>query len=113
MEQTLDLYQQAYNPQEPLVCFDETSKQLIAETRMPLPMQPGEPLRYDTEYERRGTANLFMFFEPLANWRHVEVTDRRTMIDFASCMEALVDDFYPEVDVIHVVVNASDEEKDD
>ena len=105
MEQTLDLYQQAYNPQEPLVCFDETSKQLIAETRMPLPMQPGEPLRYDTEYERRGTANLFMFFEPLANWRHVEVTDRRTMIDFASCMKALVDDFYPEVDVIHVVLD--------
>jgi hypothetical protein len=105
MEQTLDLYQQAYNPQEPLVCFDETSKQLLAETRMPLPMQPGEPLRYDTEYERRGTANLFMFFEPLANWRHVEVTDRRTMIDFASCMKALVDDFYPEVDVIHVVLD--------
>ncbi len=79
MEQVLDLYQQPFNPKEPVVCFDETSKQLIAETRTPLPMQPGEPLRYDSEYKRRGTANLFMFFEPLANRRHVEVTNRRTL----------------------------------
>jgi len=105
MEQVLDLYQQPFNPQEPVVCFDETSKQLIAETRTPLPMQPGEPLRYDSEYERRGTANLFMFFEPLANWRHVEVTDQRTMADFAICMKALADDFYPQAKVIHVVLD--------
>jgi len=105
MEQVLDLYQQPHNEKEPVVCFDETSKQLIAETRKPLPMQPGEPQRYDTEYERRGTANLFMFFEPLGNWRHVEVTDRRTKIDFAKCMKALVDDFYPEADLIHVVLD--------
>ena len=104
-EQVLDLYQQPHNEKEPVVCFDETSKQLIAETRKPLPMQPGEPQRYDTEYERRGTANLFMFFEPLGNWRHVEVTDRRTKIDFAKCMKALVDDFYPEADLIHVVLD--------
>jgi len=103
MEHVLDLYQQPFAPKEPVVCLDETSKQLIAETRTPLPMLPGEPLRYDSEYERRGTVNLFMFFEPLANWRHVEVTDRRTMKDFASCLKTLVDDFYPEADVIHVV----------
>ena len=105
MEQTLDLYQQPLNPKEPVVCFDETSKQLVAETRTPLPMQPGEPLRYDTEYERHGTANLFMFFEPLSNWRHVEVTDQRTISDFASCMKALVDDFYPEAAIVHVVLD--------
>jgi hypothetical protein len=70
MEEVLDLYQQPFDPEEPVVCFDETSKQLLAETRTPLPMRPGEPLRYDTKYQRRGTVNLFMFFEPLANWRH-------------------------------------------
>jgi len=68
-------------------------------------MRPGEPLRYDTKYQRRGTVNLFMFFEPLANWRHVEVTDRRTLVDFAACMKALVDDFYPHSKVIHVVLD--------
>lgn len=105
MEHVLDIYQRAYNKKEPIVCFDETSKQLIAETRTPIPMQSGEPQRYDTEYERRGTANLFMFFEPLANWRHVEVTDQRTKIDFAHCMKALVDIFHPEADLIHVVLD--------
>ena len=105
MEHILDVYQRAYNRKEPIVCFDETSKQLIAETRTPIPMQSGEPQRYDTEYERRGTANLFMFFEPLANWRHVEVTDQRTKIDFAHCMKALVDVFRPEADLIHVVLD--------
>ena len=105
MEQVLDIYQRTYSPKEPVVCFDETNKQLIAETRRPLPMGPGEPQRYDTEYERHGTVNIFMFFEPLANWRHVEVTDHRTKIDFAHCMKALVNDFYPEADVIHVVLD--------
>ncbi len=105
MEEVLDLYQQPYDEKEPLVCFDESSKQLIGETREPLPMEPGKPQRYDTEYERKGTANMFMFFEPLGNWRHVTVTDRRTKIDFAHCMQALVDDFYPDADLIHVVMD--------
>lgn len=105
MEATLDLYQQIYNEEEPVVTFDETNKQLLAETREPLPMQPGEPQRYDTEYKRKGTANLFMFFEPLGNWRHVKVTDRRTKIDFAHCMKELVDDFFPEAKLIHVVLD--------
>ena len=105
MEHILDVYQRPYNAKEPVVCFDETSKQLIAETRTPLPMQPGEPQRYDTEYERRGTANLFLYFEPLGNWRHVSVTERRTKVDFAHCMKDLVDKYYPEADLIHVVLD--------
>ena len=105
MEHILDVYQRPYNEKEPVVCFDETSKQLIAETRTPLPMQPGEPQRYDTEYERRGTANLFLSFEPLGNWRHVSVTAQRTKIDFAHCMKDLVDEYYPEADLIHVVLD--------
>ena len=105
MEAVLDLYQQRYDEKEPVVAFDETNKQLIAETREPLPMQPGEPQRYDSEYERKGTANLFMFFEPLGNWRHVKVTERRTKIDFAHCMKDLVDEFYPDAEIIHVVLD--------
>ena len=105
MEHVLDVYQRPYNANEPVVCFDETNKQLIAETRTPLPMNPGEPQRYDTEYERRGTANLFMFFEPLANWRHVSVTDRRTKVEFAHCMKYLADERYPDAKIIHVVLD--------
>ncbi len=105
MEHILDLYQQPYNEKEPVVCFDEASKQLLTETRTPLPMKPGEPQRYDSEYQRRGTANLFMFFEPLANWRHARVTDRRTKIDFAHCMKFLTDERYPQAEIIHVVLD--------
>lgn len=105
MEETLDLYQQPYDKEEPVVCFDESSKQLIAETREPMPMKSGEPQRYDTEYTRNGTANLFMFFEPLGNWRHVEVTERRTKIDFAHCLKSLVDDFFPDAKLVHVVMD--------
>lgn len=105
MEEVLDCYEQPYNPKEPVVCFDETSKQLIGETRLPIPMQPGQVQRYDYEYERRGTRNLFLFFEPLANWRHVAVTHRRTRYDFADQMRRLVDDFYPQADCIHLVLD--------
>jgi len=105
MEDVLDCYEQAYNPNEPVVCFDETSKQLIAETRLPIPMQPGQVQRYDYEYERCGTRNLFLFFEPLANWRHITVTQRRTREDFAHQMRLLVDEFYPQADCIHLVLD--------
>jgi hypothetical protein len=105
MEAVLDCYEQAYNPKEPVVCFDETSKQLIAETRTPLPMTPGQPLRYDYEYERCGTRNLFLFFEPLANWRQITVTQQRTRFDFAHQMQRLVDEFYPHADCIHLVLD--------
>lgn len=103
MEDVLDLYHEPYDPLRPVVCFDESNKQLIAETRTPLPLQPGQAQRYDYEYERHGTCNLFMFFEPLAAWREVKVTDQRTMIDYAHCMKYLVDERYPQAEVIRVV----------
>lgn len=90
MEDVLDLYAEPYDATRPVVCFDETSKQLIAETRTPLPMEPGKPERVDYEYERKGTANLFLVTEPLSGWRHVDVTDRRTKPDFAQQMRELV-----------------------
>lgn len=105
MEDVLDLYERSYDPQEPVMCFDETSKQLIAETRCPLPAEPGQPLRYDYEYVRKGTRNLFLFFEPLANWRHVEVTERRTKQDFAHQMGWVVDVCYPDADCVHIVLD--------
>jgi len=86
----------AYGPDgmsraRPLVCLDETSKQLIAETRVPIPMKPGRPIRCDYEYERNGTANLFMMFAPLEGWRHANVTDRHTAIDYAHVLKELAD----------------------
>lgn len=105
MEMILDLYEQPYNPARPLVCFDETNKQLIAETRLPLPMKPGQVQRYDYEYKRNGTRNLFLFFEPLAGWRHVDVTEQRTKLDFAHQMCWLADVAYPDVECIDVVLD--------
>lgn len=103
MEDILDLYHEPYNPMRPVVCFDEATKQLVRALRPPLPSKPGRPQRYDYEYERIGTANIFMFCEPLAGWRHVKVTDQRTMIDYAHCMRYLVDERYPDVEVVRVV----------
>jgi hypothetical protein len=105
MEHILDLYELPYNPLRPMICFDETSKQLIAETRVPLPASPGQMLRYDYEYRRNGTRNLFLFFEPLAAWRHVEVTEHRTALDFAHQMRWLVDVAYPDAECIEVVMD--------
>ncbi len=105
MEDVLDLYEEPYDPKRPVVSFDETSKQLIADTRPSLPTSPGYPERYDYEYKRNGTRNLFMFFEPLRGWRHVEVTERRTMVDFAYQMKWLVDEIYPEAVAIRVVLD--------
>jgi hypothetical protein len=105
MEDVLDLYEEPYDPQRPVVCFDETSKQLIAEKRSPIPPQRGRRERFDYEYKRNGTSNLFMCCEPLAGWRHVAVTQRRTMIDFAHQMRWLVDEAYPEADKIQVVLD--------
>jgi hypothetical protein len=103
MEDVLDLYTWPYDPRYPQVCFDETSKQLIGETRVPLPAQPGQPERYDYEYVRNGVANLFMFFAPLHNWRHVKVTEHRTKQDWACCMRDLVDVHFPEAVRIRLV----------
>jgi hypothetical protein len=105
MEDILDLYADPYDPLYPLVCFDESPYQLVSEVRQPLPAAPGQPVRYDDEYRREGTCNLFMFFEPLQGWRHVKVTDRRTTQDFAHCMRDLVDIHFPKAAVISVVLD--------
>jgi hypothetical protein len=103
MEDVLDGYCRPHDPKHPQVCFDESSKQQVKEVRTPLPVRPGEPARYDTEYERNGVSNLFMFFAPLENWRHVKVTDQRTALDWAHCMRELVDVHFPDAERITVV----------
>lgn len=105
MEDVLDLYAEPYDPDYPTVCFDEARKQLIAETRRPLPAKPGQVKRCDYEYERRGTRSLLMFFEPLTGQRHVEVTHRRTKQDWAHAMQWLVDVAYPDAVRIRVVLD--------
>lgn len=103
MEDVLDIYQSPYDAQKPWVCFDESCKQLVKEIREPIPAEPGKLERYDYQYERNGVANLFMFFEPLAAWRHIEVTEQRTAIDYAYQMKYLVDERYPMADKIRVI----------
>jgi len=105
MEDVLDVYTRPYDPTRPVVCMDETSKQLIGESRVPLPAQRGRLQRYDYEYVRHGVSNLFMLFEPLAARRYVKVTDRRTSQDWAELMRQLVDEHYPEAEVITVVLD--------
>ena len=94
MEDVLDVYKRPRDPSRPLVCLDETSKQLVAETRTPLPMRPGEPARFDYEYARNGVANAFMLFAPLEGWRQVRITDRRTAIDYAHVLKQLSDEYF-------------------
>jgi transposase len=103
MENVLDIYQRPYESKNPWICFDESCKQLVKETREPISAEPGKLERYDYQYERNGVANLFMFFEPLTGWRHVEVTERRTAIDYAHQMKYLVDERYPQADKIGVI----------
>ena len=103
MEDVLDVYTQPHDPQMPLVCLDECSKQLVSETRTPIPMKPGQPERVDYEYERNGTANMFMLFAPLEGWRHVEVTDRRTAVDYAHILKDLSDVHFPDAKKIKLV----------
>ena len=103
MEDVLEVYHRPRDPDRPVVCLDETSKQLIAETRKPIAARPGQPERYDYEYERNGTANLFLLFAPLEGWRHVEVTDRHTAVDYAQVLKDLSDTHYPGVSKIVLV----------
>lgn len=103
MENVLDVYQRPYEQKMPWICFDESCKQLVKETQLPLPPAPGQLERYDYQYERNGVANLFMFFEPLTGWRHIEVTERRTAIDYAYQMKYLVDECYPQADKIGII----------
>lgn len=100
MEDVLDVYTRPHDPARPLVCLDETSKQLVAETRKPEAMQPGQPARHDDEYKRNGVANIFMLFAPLEGWRHVEVTARRTAIDDAEILRDLADIHFPQAEKI-------------
>jgi len=103
MEDVLAVYLRPHDPDRPLVCLDETSKQLIAETRVPIPMKPGRPARLDYEYERNGTANLFMLFAPLEGFRHVKVTDRHTAIDYAQVLKELADVHFPKAESIVLI----------
>jgi len=103
MEDVLEVYTRPHDPARPLLCLDETSKQLVAETRTPLPAQPGRPARYDYEYERNGTASLFMLFAPLEGWRDVKVTERRTAVDYAQVLKELSDVHFAHAEKIVLV----------
>jgi DDE superfamily endonuclease len=103
MEEVLEVYQRPYDPDYPVVCFDESNKQQVKETRLPMAMEPGQPERFDYEYERNGVSNLFLVFEPLAARRQVTVTDHRTALDYAAQLKALVDVQYPYARKILVV----------
>jgi DDE superfamily endonuclease len=103
MEDVLAVYTRPYDPRRPQVCLDETSRQLLAEVNPPRPLAPGRPSRQDYEYQRGGVCNLFLVCEPLAGWRHVTVSDRRTRIDWAHCIKDLVDVHYPDAERIVLV----------
>ena len=105
MEDVLEVYTRPYDERFPQVCLDEKSKQLLAEVREPLAASPGRPARQDYEYEREGTANLFIVSEPLAGWRHFSVTERRTKIDWAHCIKELVEIHYPKAERIVLVMD--------
>jgi len=105
MEDVLELYAEEYDEKLPVVCFDETSKQLIAETRQSLPARAGAVERFDYEYQRNGVRNLFLFCQPKRGWRHVEVTEQRTMLDFAQQMKWLVEVGFPEAARVRVVMD--------
>jgi hypothetical protein len=103
MEDVLSVYTRPRDIDRPLVCLDETAKQLVAETRLPIAMKPGRPARVDCEYERNGTANLFMMFAPIEGWRHVKVTDRRTAVDYAQVLKDLADVHFAKAETIVLV----------
>jgi len=105
MEDVLDVYHREYDERYPVVCMDESPKQLIADVRPPLPMEPHKPQRIDEHYERRGTRNLFLACEPMRGWRHLQVTERRTKIDWAHFIRELVDRHYPQAEKIVLVMD--------
>jgi DDE superfamily endonuclease len=105
MEDVLDLYQRPESPQRPVVCLDETSRQLLGDVRPPRPAAPGRPARIDPEYARGGVANLFLVCEPLRGWRAVRVSDQRTRLDFAHCIKEVVDVHYPEAETVVLVLD--------
>jgi DDE superfamily endonuclease len=105
MEDVLEVYSRPYHPKRPQVCLDEGGKQLIGESRPPLPVRPGRVRREDSEYQRNGMANLFLVCEPLRGWRHVEVTERKTSQDFARIIRQLVDEWYPQAETVVLVMD--------
>lgn len=105
MEDVLEVYHRVYDPRFPVVCMDETSKQLVAETRVPIALAPGRAARFDYEYERNGVANIFMFTEPLDGWRWVEVTDRRARTDWALVIKELLDVHFPDAEKVVLVMD--------
>jgi len=105
MEDVLEVYHRPYDEKRPLVCLDEASKQLIGETVQPLPPEPGQPERFDYEYVRNGTVNLFMLSEPLLGWRHVAVTERRTAKDFAEVVRWLLEELHPDAEKVVLVMD--------
>ena len=105
MEDVLDVYQRPYDPSRPVICLDETSRQLLGEVRSPLPPAPGRPGRHDPEYARGGVANLFLVTEPVRGWRQVRVSQQRTRLDWAACVKELVDVHYPDADQIVLVMD--------
>jgi hypothetical protein len=105
MEDVLDVYQRPHDPLRPLICLDETSRQVLAHTRDPLPAAPGRPARHDPEYARQGVVNCFLVSEPLRGWRQVRLSKRRTRIDWAHCIKELVDVHYPDAERIVLVLD--------
>ncbi len=105
MEDILDVYLQPYDPNRPVVCMDETSKQLIADIRIPIAAKPGHPQRYDVEYKRCGVTNIFMFTEPLGGWRRVSVTNYRKRLDWAEQIRILLEEDYPDAEVVVLVMD--------
>lgn len=105
MEDVLEVYTRPYDPARPVVCLDETSRQLLAETRPPRPLAPGRPARHDPEYARGGVVNLFLVCEPVRGWRQVRVSDQRTRLDWADCVRELVDVHYPTAEAVVLVLD--------
>lgn len=105
MEDVLELYHEPYDPKRPVICMDEQPRQLLKETRRPIPARRGQSARYDYEYERAGTANLFLLCEPLAGWRHVDVTERRTRVDWAHQVRWLLETQYPDAERVRLVLD--------
>lgn len=105
MEDVLAVYKQPFNPKKPLICMDETTKQLVKETHCPIAMKPGMPARYDHEYERNGVCDLFMFYEPFGGKRYISVTDHRTKVDWALEIKNLLDNHYPDAEKVILVMD--------
>lgn len=105
MEGVLDLYEEPYDPDRPVVCFDERPRQLLGDVGDPLPLKPGQPARIDSHYQRKGTCHVLMAFEPLTGWREARVTERRRKQEFADSMQHLAEEVYPEAEKIRVVLD--------